>query len=143
MLHYYVNRWDVVGYVDSLMKVFETDLRSITITTPEKSEVCSVLLVINSSSVDGVKEWTSNGYGLQPITQTENTQGGWFHLNGRKERNAMGENFGLGHYKSQDELDREWYHAGFNAGFWAGALFGGGSTFLLGLLSLYLLGAFA
>lgn len=67
MLHYYIPKMDVVGYVNGIMRVFGQDLRSITITTPEKSEDCCVLIVTSSSSVDAVKEWTSNGYGWQQI----------------------------------------------------------------------------
>lgn len=68
MLHYSVNKTGVAMYVDALLVNFGTDLRSITITTPEKSEDCSVLIVINSSSVDVVKEWTSIYYGWPQIT---------------------------------------------------------------------------
>lgn len=67
MLHYSVDRTAVVGYVEGILSVFGKDLRSITITTPEKSEVCSVLIVTSSSSVDAVRDWTSNGYGWPPI----------------------------------------------------------------------------
>ena len=62
MLHYTVRRTAVASYVNDLLETFGIHLRSITITTPEKSEDCSVLIVINSSSVDAVKEWTSNYY---------------------------------------------------------------------------------
>ncbi len=68
MLHYSVDKTAVVGFVDGIMQVFDKDLRSITITIPEKSEDCFVLIVTSSSSVDAVKEWTHNGYGWPQIT---------------------------------------------------------------------------
>lgn len=68
MLHFYINKADVAGYVSNLLKVFGSVLQSITITTPEKSEDCSVLIVTNSSSVADVKAWTLNGYIAQSVT---------------------------------------------------------------------------
>ncbi len=54
----------------------------------------------------------------------------------------MGRNLGVNKYKTQDELELEWYHAGFTAGWWAGGLAGAATVGVIGFLSLYLLGAF-
>jgi len=68
MLQYSVNKADVAQFVSNLLKVFGSVLPSITITNPEKSADCSVLCVINTESVDAVKEWTFNTYGWRQIT---------------------------------------------------------------------------
>ena len=68
MLHYSVPKKNVAHYVDALLHNFGNDLRSITITTPEKSEASSVLIVINSSLVADVKVWTQHYYAWQQIT---------------------------------------------------------------------------
>ena len=76
---YCQDKTDVAQYVEDILRLPETNLRSITITSPGKSGDCYVLTAIGES-LEGIVEKLRNCYDERIYTSTENIPVGWFLL---------------------------------------------------------------